>query len=193
MFEINVHGEALEQRRIAHQKATRALLIRSGYLAVLVLLTGIFSFHVFSLYQNLKSRGEEMEKIQETIAQYTPEGGSLSPDDLLVLSRVKGGQIRWGDKLEILCALLPPQMWVREVTLKNHIIENVNREVVVISGSTQLTDEHAGLDQVLELLGTLRNDANFSNGFKSIELLSSKRSMTLEKKQLDFDFICAFR
>jgi len=193
MFEINVHREALEQRRIAHQKAIRTLLVRSVYLAALFLFTGIFSFRVLSLYQNLKARGEEMEKIQETIAQYTPEGGSLSPDELLVLSQVKGGQIRWGEKLETLCSLLPSQMWVREVTLKNHIIDGVNKEVVVISGSTHLTDEHAGLNQVLELLGTLRHDAIFSKGFESIGLLSSKRSMTLEKKQLDFEFICAFR
>lgn len=193
MFEINVHRENLERRRIARRKSARMLALKALYLTLVVLCTALFTFQVLSLRQNIDARQDEMEEIGEIMAQYSPEDLDMPADHMMVLLQVKGMNIKWGNKLQRLCALLPEQMWLNGVSLKTRIIENVNRDVLLIEGSTELQDEHEGLNKVLEFLTVLRNDDVFPTGFESIGLLSSKRSMTLEKKQLDFELVCTVR
>jgi Tfp pilus assembly protein PilN len=193
MFEINVHRETLERRRVARRKSMRLLFLRALYVTLVVLFTGLFTFQVLSLRQNIEARQEEMKEIGEMMARYSPEDLNIPADHMMALLQVKGMSIKWGEKLKRLCALLPEQMWLTQISLKNRIIEGINRNVFVIQGSTNLQDEHEGLNKVLEFLNSLRNDESFPKGFESIGLLSSKRSMTLEKKQLDFELVCTLR
>jgi Tfp pilus assembly protein PilN len=193
MFEVNVHRETLEQRRIAHRKSVRILFLRSLYLTLVLLFTGLFTFQLLSLKQDIDARQDEMREIEEVMARYSPEEWDIPTEHMMVLLQVKGMNIKWGTKLKRLCALLPDQMWLNEISLKNRIIEGINRDVFLIQGSTNLQDEHEGLNEVLEFLNILRSDEYFSSGFESISLLSSKRSMTLEKKQLDFELACTIR
>jgi hypothetical protein len=193
MFEINVQREAIEQRRAARQRFIKSFLLRSSYLAILMLLVGLFTFRVFSLSQNIRVREKEMQEMEQTMERYAPEGKSISADKLLVLARIKGSRIKWGDKLERLCTLLPAHIWIREISLKDYIIEGVSHDAFVISASAYLQEEHEGLNVVLGFLNELRTDETFSQGLSNIDLLSSKRSMTLEKKQLDFEFVCPIR
>jgi len=193
MFEINVHRENLERRRIARRKSTRMLVLKALYLTLVVLFTALFTFQILSLRQNIDARQGEMEEIGEIMAQYSPEDLDVPADHMMVLLQVKGMNVKWGKKLQRLCTLLPEQMWLNEVSLKTRIIEGINRNVLLIEGSTNLQDEHEGLNEVLGFLNRLRNDDSFPTGFESIGLLSSKRSMTLEKKQLDFELVCIVR
>ena len=190
MFEINVHREHLERRRIASRKSARMLILKALYLTLVVLFTALFTFQVLSLRHNIDARQDEMEEIGEIMAQYAPEDWDVPADHMMVLLQIKGMNIKWGKKLQRLCTLLPERMWLNEVSLKTRIIEGINRNVLLIEGSTNLQDEHEGLNEVLEFLNTLRKDDSFPEGFESIGLLSSKRSMTLEKKQLDFELVC---
>ena len=193
MFEINVHRENLERMRIARRKSTRMLFLKAFYLTLIILFTALFTFQVLSLRNNIGARQGEMEEIGEIMAQYSPEDLNMPADHMMVLLQIKGMNIKWGQKMQRLCSLLPEQMWLNEVSLRTRIIEGVNRNVLLIEGSTNLQDEHEGLNEVLEFLNRLRNDDSFPTGFESISLLSSKRSMTLEKKQLDFELVCTVR
>jgi len=193
MFEINVHRETLERRRIAWRRSTRLLILKALYLTLMVVSTALFTFQVLSLRQNIDARQGEMKEIGELMAQYSPDDWDVPADHMMVLLQVKGMNVKWGTKLQRLCGLLPEQMWLKEVSLKTRIIEGINRSVLLIKGSTNMQDEHEGLNEVLEFLNILRNDDIFPVGFESIALLSSKRSMTLEKKQLDFELICTIR
>jgi len=193
MFEINVHRENLERMRIARRKSTRMLVLKALYLTLVVLFVALFSFQVLTLRQSIDARQDEMEEIGEIMAQYSPEDWDIPADHMMVLLQVKGMNVKWGRKLERLCTLLPEQMWLNEVSLRTRIIEGINRNVLIVEGSTNLENEHEGLNNVLEFLNVLRNDDIFPTGFETIGLLSSKRSMTLEKKQLDFELVCTVR
>ena len=193
MFEVNVHRETLEQRRIARQQAFRRLLIRCAYIAALVLATGLFTFEMLSLRQNINAKREEMSKIEEMMARYAPDSKGITVERLMLLSQIKGSQLQWGEKLKILCDRLPEDMWLQDVAFKKHMIEGVTKQVFLLSGSTYIREEQDGLNRVLEFLNLLRNDNDFSKGFDSIALLASKRAMTQEKKVLNFEFICPIR
>jgi len=193
MFEINVHREALEQRQKARQQHLRVLLSRVLYMTLLVVITGLFTFQLLHIRQNVGAKEEEMGKIREMLDRYSPHDRDVLPEKVQVLARVKGNQVKWGKKLKVLGALLPNQMWLEEITLEERIIEGIKHEAFVISGATHLPQESEGLTNVLEFLNTLRSSKDFSEGFESVGLLSSRRNMTLEKKELNFEFICIIR
>jgi Tfp pilus assembly protein PilN len=193
MFEINVHREALEQRRKVRQKRIRVLLSGTLYVTVLVLFVGLFSYQMLHLRQSISAKELEMESIQQMLDRYDPQLRSISPEKLLVISQVKGSRIKWGRKLTVLASLLPAQMWLKEIALEDRIVEGVKHEVFLISGATILPEQSEGLTVVLDFLNTLRNNKDFSKGFESVGLLSSKRAVTSEKKELSFEFICIIR
>jgi hypothetical protein len=193
MFEINVHREVLEQRQRAREQRLRILLSRVIYITLLVVLTGLFTFQFLHLRQNVSAKVEETSKIQEMLDRYSPQDKGVYPDHVLVLSQVKGNKIKWNKKLKVLAALLPDQMWLDEISLEEKIIEGIKHEAFIISGATHLPKESEGLATVLDFLNILRGSAEFSRGFQSVGLLSSRRNMTLEKKELNFEFICIIR
>jgi len=193
MFEINVHREALEKRRRIQQQRIRALLLGAFYVTLLVLFVGLFMYQLLNLRQRISAKELEMQGIQQILDRYDPEIRGISPEKLLVLSQVKGNKIKWGTKLKVLSSLLPSQMWLKEITLEEKIIDRIRHEVFLVSGTTHLPEESEGLTGVLDFLNTLRNNQDFSEGFESVELLSSKRAVTSEKKKLSFEFICIIR
>jgi Tfp pilus assembly protein PilN len=193
MFEINVHREALEQRQKARQQQFRVLLSRILYISLLVVLTGLFTFQLLHLRQNVSAKEEEMTKIHEMLEQHLPQDRGDLPAKVQILAWVKGNEVKWGEKLTILGSLLPARMWLEEITFEEKIIEGVKQEVFIISGATHLPEESEGLTDVLEFLDTLRESKDFSAGFQSVGLLSSRRNMTLEKKELNFELICIVR
>jgi hypothetical protein len=168
----------------------RRLIVRCAYIAVLAVATGLFTFELLSLRQNIGAKREEMSKIEEMVARLAPDSEGITVERLVQLSRIKGSQLQWGEKLRILCERLPHDMWLEDVALKKHMLEGVSRQAFVLSGSTRIREEQDGLNRVLEFLNDLRSDADFSKGFESVGLLSSKRNMAQEKKVLNFEFIC---
>ncbi len=193
MFEINVHREALEARQRERKKRFRALLLGLSYLSFLFVFVGLFAFQVLNLHQDIGAKELEMEGIQRMLDRYDPQLKNISPEKLMVLSQVKGYKIKWGKKLTILGSLLPTQMWLREIALEERILEGVKHEVFVISGATRLENENEGLTTVLDFLNILRNNEEFSKGFESVGLLSSRRAIASEKNELSFELICIIR
>lgn len=193
MFEINVHRETLEQKRRARQGRVRALFIQTIYVALLALFTGVFTLHLLVLHERISAKEDELRKVGELLASYEPSNGGVSLEKVHLVSKIKGGQPKWGEKLQVLSSLLPPQMWLTEIHLTEETVEGALRDALLVSGSTYITEEHNALDTIVEFLNALRDDKSFSEDFESIKLLSSRRSASLEKEELNFKFICLIR
>ena len=193
MFEINVYRETQEQRRRARQRRVRSLILGGIYLALLALFTGTFTLHMLLLRQNVSAKEEEMREIEGLLVSYKGSDEAVSLDQLRVVSRIKGGQPSWGLRLQDLSSLLPPQMWLTKISLDKKRVDGVQRDVLEVSGSTYVTEEHGGLTAIVDFLNALREHQRFSEDFESVKLLSSKRSASIEREELNFKFICLVR
>lgn len=190
MFKINVYREALEKRQRAQKRQVKILLVRALYVALLVLITGAFTFHLLLLQQNISAKEEELSKIKEMLVRYEPVDGDVPVDKIFLVSQIKSGRPKWGTKLKVLSALLPSGMWLTEISLEKATIDGKQRNVLQVNGTTNIREGHEGLGVILEFLKALRENESFSENFESIELLSSKRSRDLEREELNFEFIC---
>lgn len=193
MFEINVYRETQQQRRKNRQRRMRSLIGGGIYLALLALFTGTFTLHMLLLRQNISAKEEELKEVEGLLVSYQSSDDAVSMDQLQVVSRIKGGQPSWGMRLQDLSSLLPPQMWLTEISLDRKRMDGIQRDVLQVSGSTYVTQEHGGLTAIVDFLNTLRDHKGFSEDFESIKLLSSKRSASLEREELTFKFICLIR
>ena len=191
MFEINVHRQILEQRHRAHKKRRQILFVQIICVAALATLTGIFTLRLFLLQQNMSAKEEGLKEIGEMLAGYEPEMADICVEKVALVSRLKGGGPRWGAKLRAMSSLLPPQMWLTEVSFMNITIEGIQKKVLQVSGSMYFREEQDELGGILAFLNVLRGDKSFSEDFESIELLSSKRSRSSGNDELNFKFICS--
>jgi Tfp pilus assembly protein PilN len=171
----------------------RSLIAGGIYLAILALLTGTFTLHMLLLRQNISAKEEELREIGGLLASYETSDDAISMDQLRVVSHIKGGQPSWAMRLQDLSSLLPPQMWLTEISLDRRRVDGIQRDVLQVSGSTYVTQEHGGLTAIVDFLNALREHKGFSQDFESIKLLSSKRSASLEREELTFKFICLIR
>jgi hypothetical protein len=162
-------------------------------MALLILFTGVFTFHLLLLRQNISAREEELRKTEHLHTSYGTQNAGFSADLLRVVSHIKGGQPRWGTNLQILAALLPPEMWLTEISLAKEKKQGRQRDILKVSGSTVVSKGQSGLSVILEYLNALRGDERFSEDFESVKLLSSKRSGSLDREELNFDFTCLVR
>ena len=167
------------------------LFIQIICVAVLAVLTGIFTLRLFLLQQNISAKEEGLKEIGEMLAGYEPEMANICAEKVVLVSRLKGGGPSWGAKLKTMSSLLPPQMWLTEISFMNITIEGIQKEVLQVSGSMYFREEQDELGGILAFLNILRDDKNFTEDFESIELLSSKRSRSSGNDELNFKFICS--
>ncbi len=193
MFEINVHRVTREQRRKARQRRFWSLLLGAIYIALLVLFTGIFTFHVLLLRQNISAKEEELKRTEQIYSSYGSLNEGVSVDVLRVVSHIKGDQPRWGMKLQLLATLLPPQMWLTKVSLVTEKQQGKDKNLLQVSGSIVVPEEENALTVISGYLNTLRTDERFSEDFESIELLFAKRSPNMDQVEMNFDFTCLVR
>lgn len=193
MFEINFHRETLKQKRRENKRQVKSLIIGGIYLILLALFTGIFTLHVLLLRQNISAKEQELSKIENVQVSYGSGQEAVSMDQLLWVSQIKGGQPMWGMKLRALSSLLPKEMWLTEIYLTDDRIDGVLRDVLQVSGTTYVAEEQNALSVILDYLNALRDDQGFSKDFENIRLLSSRRSGSMEREELNFKFVCLVR
>jgi len=193
VFEINFHREALKRKQRDSKRRVRSLMLGGIYVAVLALFTGVFTLHLLLLRQNISAKEEELSKIEQVQVSSTSPHEAVSMDQLLWVSRIKGGQPSWGMKLQALSALLPKQMWLSEIILTSEKTDGVPRDVLQVSGTAYVTEEHNALSTILDYLNALRDDQGFSKDFENVKLLSSRRSGSSEREELNFKFVCLVR
>lgn len=193
MFEINFHRETLKQKRRDRKRQVKSLVIGGIYVALLALFTGIFTLHVLLLRQNISAKEEELSKIEGVQVSHESGQKAVSMDQLLWVSQIKGGQPRWGMKLQALSSMLRKQMWLTEIYLTAEKIDGIPRDVLQVSGTAYVTEEHNALSVILDYLNALRDDQGFSKDFENIKLLSSRRSGSSEREELNFKFVCLVR
>ncbi|MBU0519176.1 PilN domain-containing protein [bacterium] len=182
VFKINLNKyEGLAERE-ARWKKRREILVISGFLVVL----GLMSLYAFRNHQALgdiiDAKEERIADIETRLTELASSGKNIAKNDVLTLARMEKDRFLWATKLKALGDILPD-----EVALT--MLDYNYRELRIKAISKILADEKE-FDKVSQFMDMLKTTPFFYREFSNIRFSESHRIRIEDQDILSLIITC---
>lgn len=184
MIEINLLPEELKtqikQKAFAEPPSLKRFLFVLPAAAALLVCLHIYlagaNIAKNALLRRLTREWEALAPQRKEIDDFNKNYAAFN-EDIKAIQRLTAGRVNWAQKLERLSRDLPAGIWFRGLFIKS---ADFTLEGSVIS----LEEDEMGL--IKAFIEALKNDAEFFQGFDSLELASVQRKAVGSYKIIDF-------
>lgn len=173
VFAINFRRADWQREQAHMRRRVVSLAVWLLYFGVAGVVLGLFAINAVALSRQVAQLEQQVQHLRETGSAVEPL--RIGPSSLELIERTLENPRRWHARLLRLAALMPPDAALTSVALNpENQADAASQNRLVITGTLKGRPGEDRVAGVMQLVSALQADRQFSSGYRSIRLTSSR-------------------